>query len=72
MQAGEVINRTCIEKINLTKEEADLFIERMALQDRVMYYYKCPFCNSYHASKSAHSIKTITIIGGSSGNNGKR
>ena len=60
--AVDIVNRTCIEKVQLTKEEADKFIDSKARKGKVLYYYKCPFCCCYHISKLDHSVNTIEIV----------
>lgn len=40
---------SCLRKENLTEEEANLIIDKIAIeQKRAVYYYKCQICKSYH------------------------
>ena len=43
-----IIERSCLQKKNLTKEEADVIVDIHAFDKRMIYYYKCQFCGSYH------------------------
>lgn len=61
MTPVEIINRSCIDKQSLTKEEADKYIDRKARKGIVLYYYKCSFCNRYHISKMDHTINILEV-----------
>jgi hypothetical protein len=62
----EIILRTCIEKVSLSKEQADNYIDQKLEQGILLYYYKCQFCSRYHVSKQDESFKYLEVIGGNS------
>jgi hypothetical protein len=44
--------RTCERKKKLSKLQADDIIDRIALKEkRLIYYYKCKYCDKYHLTK---------------------
>ena len=59
-----IIKRTCLDKRQLSKLNADIAIESYAKKKIVMYYYKCPFCSSYHLTKKERVDEWLTVIGG--------
>lgn len=64
--AREIIFRSCIDKSSLSKADAENAIDHYAKQNKVMYYYRCDFCNRFHISKQSETAKTLQIIGGKS------
>lgn len=60
----EIILRSCLEKKSMSKFEADKVIDYYAARNRIMFYYKCDFCNRYHISKNSETTKSLQIIGG--------
>jgi len=65
MDIVEVINRTCINKVQMSEELANSVIDRYASEGRIIYFYKCKFCLCYHTTSKDHTINWIDIIGGS-------
>lgn len=58
-----VFERACNRKSNLNKEEADRIVDDHASQGRLMYYYKCQMCCSYHLTKQPSvSDQRLNII----------
>jgi hypothetical protein len=49
-----IMERTCLRKKNLTKEEADMLVDWAASESppRLIYYYDCEFCGSIHMTSS--------------------
>lgn len=58
-----VIDRACLRKVNLTEEQANRVVDIEASQGRLLYFYKCEFCNSFHmTSREGEVEKQLTII----------
>lgn len=47
-----LINRACVNKTGLSKEAADRIVDFNAKTGRLLYYYKCIYCSSYHITKN--------------------
>ena len=62
---ADIIKRTCIDKVSLSKEQADSLIDKKLEQGILLYYYKCQFCSRYHVSKKDSTINIVQVIGGS-------
>ena len=58
-----IFYRSCVEKKNFSEEEANDVIDRvLANEQRLMYYYKCPFCSSFHLTKNEPNNETMIEI----------
>lgn len=44
--------KSCANKANLQEEEADSIITAAASEGRLLFYYKCQICNSFHLTRS--------------------
>lgn len=56
LEIAYIIGRSCLRKANLTEEEANALVDHiLKTEGRLIYFYKCTFCNSIHLTKS---IKT--------------
>ena len=62
VNASDVINRTCIEKVSLDLETANRIVDRHALKGEILYFYKCRWCGSYHMTSHDHTVEKIEII----------
>lgn len=62
--ASEVILSSCLDKKSFSKKEADGVIDYYAKRKKIMFYYKCDFCNRFHISKQHDTVKKLLIIGG--------
>lgn len=47
--------KSCANKANLQEEEADSIVTAAAKEGRLLFYYKCQMCCSYHLTKSTPS-----------------
>jgi hypothetical protein len=43
-----IFERTCLRKKNLTEEDANVIVDIEARHGRLIYFYKCQFCLSFH------------------------
>lgn len=50
-----IFERSCLKKSNLSLETANNIVDLHAREGRLLYYYKCNFCSSYHLSKKSPS-----------------
>lgn len=51
-EAAYMVERFCLRKANLTEEQANKIIDRaLKNENLLLYYYKCPLCNSHHLTK---------------------
>lgn len=59
-----IIERSCLNKANLTEESANNIIDRVLQNEqKLLYYYKCSFCNSFHlTSKEPTGNTKLEII----------
>ena len=62
--ASYIIRRTCTTKKSYSLKDADDFITEKLEEGKVLYYYRCIFCNRYHMSKQDHTVNVLDIIGG--------
>jgi hypothetical protein len=47
-----IIQRSCLEKKNLTEDRANDLVDKILREEgRLIYYYKCEFCSSFHLTK---------------------
>jgi hypothetical protein len=54
-----IFERSCLRKANLTEEVANSIIDRCLQQEnRMLYYYKCNFCNSFHLTSQEPTSET--------------
>lgn len=58
-----IMNRTCLQKSNLTEERANSIIDHHLKNGKLLYYYKCPFCNSFHLTKKIPNPLTANKVG---------
>lgn len=52
-----IMERACLRKKNLSEEQANQIVDRNMKQGKLIYFYKCQYCNSHHMTKSAPSRK---------------
>lgn len=58
-----VMDRACLRKRNYTEEEANIVIERIAEQEqRVVYFYKCQICGSFHTTSRAGEVEQRLVF----------
>jgi hypothetical protein len=48
VDAHYYIDKSCLHKANLSEDEANAVVDTEARNNRVIYYYKCQLCGSYH------------------------
>lgn len=56
------ILKACIYKKSMTKKQADSCIDYFAEKGKLMFYYKCSFCNSYHATKNIYAKTSLIEV----------
>lgn len=56
-----VMNSACLRKKNLSEEEANRIIDYHFKNGRLLYYYKCPFCLSFHLTKKSEEVQERLI-----------
>jgi hypothetical protein len=64
----KVIDRTCTNKREYSKEGANVVVDNFASKGIVVYYYQCPFCSRYHISRQWSTHFNVTVIGGKNNN----
>lgn len=48
-EVQHIFHRACLRKANLSEETANEIINKaLAREHKLLYYYKCQFCDSYH------------------------
>lgn len=61
-----LIERSCLDKKNLSKQEADRVVDWNSSRGKLLYYYKCDFCQSYHMTRQEpnNKQKQVEFISG--------
>jgi hypothetical protein len=58
-----IIYKACLRKANLSLESANRLVDHHAANGRLIYFYKCDFCDSYHLTKKpAPPRQKIVVI----------
>lgn len=57
-----IMQKACLSKKNLTKEAADRLVDFFAGEGKLMYYYKCEFCSSYHMTSRPGEVKKNLVV----------
>jgi len=62
-EVESILKRSCLNKIALSLEQADRYVDKKARNGLVIFYYKCELCAQYHATGSEpFSTSKIKII----------
>jgi hypothetical protein len=58
-----IMERSCLNKKSYTLKQADRAIEYAYTQNRMFYYYKCQFCQSFHlTSKEPITVRQLEVV----------
>lgn len=59
-----IFDRSCLRKKQLTEEIANKIVDQQLNEEgRLMYFYKCPFCSSFHlTSKIPYEETRLKVI----------
>lgn len=52
-----IFEKTCLTKTNLTEEIANCIVDQAAKEGLLLYFYKCPFCGSFHMTRKAGDVE---------------
>lgn len=59
---NHVAHRQCLRKKNLSLEKANQVVDAKATKGILVYFYKCPWCSSYHITgKPEYRGKDLVI-----------
>lgn len=54
-----IFERSCLRKAQLSENDANCIIDfHLETDGLLLYYYKCPFCNSIHLTKQVPQDET--------------
>lgn len=57
-----IIEDGCIRKEGHTEEIASKIIDKAAKRKKLLFYYKCDFCRSFHITKKLNGGKLLKVI----------
>ena len=59
-----IIERSCLNKRSYTRKSADDVVDQALKEhNKLFYYYKCQFCNSFHlTSKEPVVVKHLEVV----------
>lgn len=57
-----LMERFCLNKKNLSEDEANRIVDFHAREKRLMYYYKCPLCGSHHLTSKEPNEKQRLVF----------
>lgn len=57
-----IFEKACLTKANLTEEVANCIVDKAARDGLLLYFYKCPFCSSFHMTKKAEHVDNHLVV----------
>jgi hypothetical protein len=58
-----IFYRACLRKANLSLADAESIVTKSMSENKLLYYYKCDFCSSYHlTSQEPNCEKKLETI----------